>query len=451
MITRVRRALLATAVAALAVLALAACGGSDGDGWRAPDPVPGTRPGQGSVAFAGDGRALAVWVEAKRGEARLMFAERPPGGGWTGAVPIQTSGRWSIIGPQLAVNARGDAALTFSLSARQSRVLMGSHRSAGGGWEEPQTLAPVGRNLGEPVVGIGERGQVVVAWPELGVDAGVGVSRRDAAGGWSDPQRIPVGPNFIEAAPALAPDGRAYLLAEAFDARGIRQPRVLASEGRGWAALPRLPGGAGRQVQGALALDGEGRPTVVAFRPGRRGGTGTFVATRLEADGRWSRPQVLDRADGSWFGRVEMATTDEGILVAWTRWSESRQRVSVRAALIEDGHPVAAAAEVDAFDVPGARAPATRRPETDLRLAAGGRPTLLWDRQTEPRPRREALLMASRYADGAWTAPEPVTDGPLAALPGAIHADERRTVAVWRELPSRTGGPAEIVAAERAN
>jgi hypothetical protein len=380
-----------------------------------------------------------------------MFAERPPGAGWSAPETIVEGRRWSIIAPDLAVNARGDAALTFSYWARQSRVVMGSYRSAGGRWEEPQALAPVGRNLGEQVVGIGERGQVVVAWSTYGAGAGLGVSRRDAARGWSDPEPIPLGAGYIEADPAFGSGGRAYLLADIFGGRATSGAGLLVGDGDRWTTLPRLPDAAGRQLQGVLAVDGGGRPTVVAFRPGERAGAGTLVVSRLGADGRWSQPRVLDRATASWFGRVETATTDEGVLVAWSRWTEPRRAVSVRAALIEDGRLVAVPAEVDAFEVPRGRiARQLHPPDTELRLAAGARSALFWGRPTAPRPSFEARLMTSRFSAGAWAAPEPVTDGTTVALPTAIHADDARDVVLWRELPPGLGGPARIVAAERA-
>jgi hypothetical protein len=443
------RAVAVPALAAVAV-ALAGCGGSEPAGWGPPEPIPSTRAGQMSAAFAGDGRALAVWTEQQRGEQRLMFAERPPGSGWKAAEPIIENRRWSIIAPRLAVDAHGDAAVTFSLFARQSRALVGSYRPAGGTWEKPQALAPIARNLGEPVLGIGERGQVVVAWPEYGPGRGLGVSRRDAGGGWNDPGRVSLGMTLVEADPAFAQDDRAYILAEDFGLGGTSRPKVLVSGTAGWTTLPGLPEAAGRQLQGVLALDADGRPTVVAFRPGQRPGAGALVVTRLGADGRWSPSQVLDRARGSWFGTVRATSTDEGVLVAWTRWTAPRTGVSVRAALVEDGRPVAPSAEVDSFDVPGAKAPATRGPVTGLRLSAGGRPALLWDRATAPGGRHEARLMAARFEGGAWTTPEAITDGPLAALPAAIHADDERTVALWREPASPLGGPAAIVASERA-
>jgi hypothetical protein len=447
------RTLIACALAAFAVavsLALAACGGSDSAGWGAPESL-GARVGHMSVAFAGDGRALAVWTEERRGEHRLMFAERPPGAGWGASEPIIEDRQWSILAPKLVANARGDAVVTFSFWARQSTVVMGSYRSAGGRWEEPQALAPVSRNLGEGIVGMGDRGEVVAAWNAYG--DGLRMSRREAGAGWRDPAPVAIEAYPFGAQVAVAPDGRAYLLVDTVSRRGVVGPASLLVNdgGDGWTRRPGPSDAGGRVDAVELVVDRDGRPTVVGFRPGRRPGSGTLVVSRLGADGEWSAPRVLDRAHLRWFGPVEIASTDEGVAVAWARWTQPLRKVSVRAALIRDGRPAAATVEVDAFEVPqGRRASQPWMPDETLRLAAGARPALVWARPTAPRPRLDAQLMTSRFSAGAWSAPEPITDGTTAPRPAAIHSDDARDVVLWGELPLEGGGRARIVAAERA-
>jgi hypothetical protein len=448
---RSRWTVLAIAIAVL-TLALTACGVSESGVWGAPEPIPDALVGHGSVAFAGDGSALAAWTEGRNGQPRLMFAERPAGAGWSAPVTIREGGRWSISGPQLTVNGRGDAALTFSLVARQSTVLMGTYRPAGGVWEEPQVLAPADRGERGPVGAVGERGEVLLTWPEFDLRAGgLGFSRREAGGTWSDPGRIPLPGLHLNPSLALARNGRAYLLSMGVDGSGRPRPTLLVGgPGGEWTVFAELPDGAGREGAAALAVDEAGRPAVAWFRGTQR--ESALLVSRLEADGNWSTPRTLDRGSQSWVGEVEATMTDQGIVVAWSRWSRPGREVSVKAATIREGRPITVSAAVDTFEIPEARGAAagSRPPETMLRLADGDRPALLWDRPTEARPRYQASLMTSRYQGGAWTPPEPVTDGPISALPAAIHSGEGADVVLWRELPPGSGGPARIVAAERA-
>src|SRR5262245_58920194 len=112
------------------------------------------------VALDARGDAFAVWSETRPSGTTEMAAIRPVGGGWAAPTPLGAGGNG-----RLAVNARGDAVVVGLASAAASRAFVVYHRA--GGRFGPARLLPGTRGGNSlPSVAIDGAGRALVAWSD---------------------------------------------------------------------------------------------------------------------------------------------------------------------------------------------------------------------------------------------------------------------------------------------
>lgn len=441
----------ALVAAALIALGIVVAGGDDRGpaGWGSPKAAPVPRAGNASTAVTGDGTVLAAWTEERRGMTAVMFAERPPGGDWSAAVAIQEHQPFGVRGPSLAVDAAGNAVVTFGLRARQDEVLMAAYRPAKGAWEPPQALAPATRGFYDGAAAVTD-GVVAVTWsrPFVARDRLAGTTR-PAGAAWID--GVPIGPvsdGHRQQRVAVMPGG-GVVVATVGDGRTSRLEVYTRPAGGTWTRLPRPSGPGGLDLDVAVAGDRSGRPVIAWTRIAAAGRTQLW--TSGFEGGAWTTPRRLDRAPGStWFGPLTATTTRDGVVVAWTRWQREWTTVQVRAA--SAGGP---ARTLDAFAIPDIRGEARGRvapgpPPTRVLLGTGGDPVAMWDRLVARDPTFASELVVSRARAGAWGSPERVTEEPVTGWPLAVGAAGDGSVATWAQYLSPEGGGIRVVAAERS-
>lgn len=69
--------------------------------------------------------------------------------------------------PEVAVNARGDAAIAYVRGRRRDAMIVVGTRPAGGAWGEPVAISPRGRPAIDPQVAVDAQGLVVVTWRQV--------------------------------------------------------------------------------------------------------------------------------------------------------------------------------------------------------------------------------------------------------------------------------------------
>lgn len=255
-----------------------------GEGWLAPEQVSdGTADGAAPVvATDATGRAWSAWCQWNGTDASIWAAHRDPDGGW--AAPTLVDGRSGYsCAPRLAVNAGGDAAVTWGRQGwdpdhRQDVWI--SRLTAGGTWGEPELLSDDVASAFGPQVVLSASGEATVAWTQV---------------------------------------------------VGMRQTLWTASAQAGEAFSPATQlSVAGRDVYGQIGIAGDPMGRVVLLWGQAQEGSDGFVpwGARRDATGVWgAAEQIGDGQGDSYFPTVAMNSAGEA-LAAWKQSEAGRYRIT---------------------------------------------------------------------------------------------------------------------------
>ncbi len=146
-IRRVGAAALAIALAGV----LAACGGTDGAGWSAPErvPIPVAAAASATASVDAGGGVHVAWPEKRAGRWSLRAIDRPADGAWSAPETVAAGGPFRVSPYAVAANERGDAAALWADRGGRRSILLVSVRPAGGAWGPEQAVSRVS---GEPHV-----------------------------------------------------------------------------------------------------------------------------------------------------------------------------------------------------------------------------------------------------------------------------------------------------------
>jgi len=275
-----------------------------GSGRWTTETVVGGVGSQYDVGLGAGGQAVAVWTQTvRRGEVVVRASTREPGGGWApGRTISATSG---VSGePRVAVDAHGDAvaAWTESPNYLSQRPAVQAAMLVGGGWGPAQTISPVGRETGSsPGVAINARGDAIVTWRGVITSRGyvrfrlIAVSRRVGAP-WSAPQGV--ADSAYDGQVGIDDAGHALSV---FSVSPPHRPQTLQAArltvGGAWSRPVVLLGLGGYKP--ALAVSPDGRAVAAWTATGelspsarRRHGLpgGTVQASIFQPGGGWSSP-----------------------------------------------------------------------------------------------------------------------------------------------------------------
>lgn len=188
--------------------------------WGEPVDVQPATPAGSAVpwtdAYALDlipGGAVAVWhrqfVEETRGD---VTGEESRGGylAFAGATPWRDEAAPTVRRPKLGVDGNGTATL---VDVAADGSVTAATRPVGGTWSTSATIAAAdGGPAGTADLAVNARGEAVVTWVrDSGDVAEVRVARRSAAGTWTAPSTLAVaaGDGLFDAEAAIDPAGRA--------------------------------------------------------------------------------------------------------------------------------------------------------------------------------------------------------------------------------------------------
>lgn len=87
-------------------------------------------------------------------------------GAWTPAEQASV-GPLPARSPDVAMNARGDAAAAWVRGSGRSAMVVVSFRAVGGGWSRPEAVSRRGRRAVDPQVAVDAAGRIVVVWRQV--------------------------------------------------------------------------------------------------------------------------------------------------------------------------------------------------------------------------------------------------------------------------------------------
>lgn len=266
------------------------------------------------VAFDGHRRATAVWLYGSTEPKAqvLMEADWTETGGWT---PVRTlsSFETDVSGPELAVDARGDAVIAWRTTP-QGQV-RAAYRIAGEEWQPPRTLSVPGESASSLQVAIDDHGRSLVMWNGVrrsssGYQSSLKITARGRTGVWGKPKNV----CDCSASSALAMNARGLALVVWSPSRGGLWAKTRTPAGR-WSSSKRISKFGSASSYMSLALNSGGGAVIgwITNEPTRTPGLQLAVAIR-KADGRFGRPQKIG-SDAYWGFVVAIARTGEATVM----------------------------------------------------------------------------------------------------------------------------------------
>lgn len=208
-------------------------------------------------------------------------------GAWT--VPERASrGPLPARSPEIAMNARGDAAAVWVRGTRRKAAIVVSIRPAGEAWGDPTAISRRGRPAIDPEIAIDAKGRVVVAWRQ------VVRTRTVTTGGARRRQAVYV----------------------------ARTRDRLVTDAR-WGAITTLSSDRQKVGPPELAMNDDGLAVATwhwgtGTSPGDRGYVGQVQFAERRSDGSWSGPRRLSRSSQCIEVRLpRVAVGPRGHVVVW--------------------------------------------------------------------------------------------------------------------------------------
>jgi hypothetical protein len=190
----------------------------------------------GIDAAAGpDGTVVAAWTKTTSGRSQIVASVRPPGGAFGAPEELGAPGGES---PRVAVDGRGTAIVVWTQQVGSSTkfTIEQSTRSASGSFSLPQDLSAFTDEADFPDVAVNSRGDALVTWTNLsGTVNFVEAAGRPAGGAFSPHLRVsPVaGVNATESRAAVGEDGSGMVVWQRDDGRAQAVPWSASLNGFG--------------------------------------------------------------------------------------------------------------------------------------------------------------------------------------------------------------------------
>ncbi|HKP89821.1 MAG TPA: hypothetical protein VJT75_07560 [Thermoleophilaceae bacterium] len=300
---------------------------------------------EADLEVARDGTALMVLVAGFRGRSRVLAIRRDPDGHWSKPEAV-SSGKRGVRYPKVAFDGAGAATLVWERGPREfpddgaSRVkqeLRVAVRPPGGRFGRPRKLSKTGEDARDPEVAVNARGDAAVVWNATHgrnlPGSRVGVAVRRAGGDFGPPRLItPPGESFLPRA-TIGPSGelvavwnRDRMTKKGFDCGCVAPVTAHGSVGENLGGTHRLAGRIDDAV--ALARDPAGNAFVTWLRSGRRRDSfdNRVQGRFLGADG-YVGPLVRVTPAGDHGELGALLRSNGTALVAWVRYRKGKSRI----------------------------------------------------------------------------------------------------------------------------
>lgn len=430
-------------VLAVATLALPATAQADAQ-WSAPQNLssPHLFVDAPSLAFGGDGTALATWsaTDGQRADATFGVdaASRPRGADAFGPQVVIAAARTGaqratqVSAPVTYGTSRALAATQRQESAdvRNTRLAVVFGDTAGH-FGSPRTIA-VQPNLRGVRLAADTSGDAAVAWwQDVGVaNDRVYVALRRPGGSFGAPILLATD-RVRSVSVAVSPRGDVLV---AWDARGAIRTRIRAAAAHGFGAAQTIVSRPTYYATIHTAMTARGRAYVawtaqLLTEGGDRGPFTAEVAVRPVGSTRFRSSQLLEeQQDGATQAGSDLAVDGEDATFAWSGLFAGRERVRVAST-------DSAAIFGDLTDVSPEGVGGT---EPTVALDHGRR-LVAWVQGDGDSGGMIAAGLAPPHS--GFGAPELISSGPEARLPVAGFAPTGRPTVVWSNRPAGSSGP----------
>jgi hypothetical protein len=287
--------------------------------------VPGFVVNYPAVAIDEAGNAIAVWqTDEDFGDAgSVRAAVLPASGRFPGPVTLS---RRHPFGASVAMNAVGDAIVTWTIETVSGQVVQAAMRSAGGSFSRPIDLSADGQAASFSDVAMNAAGDAVVAWPRGPLRAQImQAALRPAGGSFSAPINLSApGQPAAAARVAIDPAGNAVVVwNRSTTTKLVVQAATRAA--RGAFAMPvDLSSTARDGLEASIAMDAAGGAIATWVHEdfmGLDSSGGVQASVRLPNDGFSPPVELSDARYGAEWPDLAMNPAGAAI-VAWDRGTQ---------------------------------------------------------------------------------------------------------------------------------
>ena len=418
------------ALASIAALLVTSSSASARPTWLTPTSLSAT--GQNAttaqVAVDGEGDSVAVW---QIGPDSMMNNEveasvRPAGGTWQTTPTNLASCFFFATTPQIAVDPSGDAVAVWECAAQSSGGRVIDAATASGPalrWSQPVQLSDSADiNVEDPRVAIDAKGDATVTWVTLGSAATsfVQAAQRPAGGAWSKPVAISRTDKSVSAAP-VAEDRSGDATAVWTVSNGtnlVTEASMHPAGAAAWSAPSDLSSADAAASNPQVAISSQG--TSIAVWQHGSNTSSTIQAAIHPAGGQWQPPADIS-ASGQLAEHPQVAVDPQGNAAAvWDR--SNAGNTIVQAARL----PAGAAAWQSAANLSG---PGQNATAAQIAADAQGDLTAVWQRSDGA---NTIVQAAVDLAGGAWQAATNLSAAGENAENPAVAVDPRgNATAVW--------------------
>jgi hypothetical protein len=299
--------------------------------------APGQDASPPQVAVDADGDAVITWVRSDGSNDRMQAQARSADGVLSPVQDVSPAGQDASL-PQVAIDDEGDAVFTWQRPDETNQRIKARARSAAGTLSGVQNLSEAGRDAVDPEVGVDADGDAVFTWRRQdSTNAFRAQTRaRSAGGALSEIKTLSASVHSaFEPEVAVDPDGDAVFTWFRSDGTNRRiQTRARTSAGALSAVQTLSPPGQDA-VQAQVAVD-EADKAIFTWR--RSDGTNSRIQTRARTSlGALSPVQDLSDAGQDAFNPQVAADNGLDAVFTWQRSDGSKTRIQARTRADFDG------------------------------------------------------------------------------------------------------------------
>ena len=300
-----------------------------GGTWQTPVQLAETSypVSQPRVAIDAHGDAIAVWTTYNGSHDLIDASELPDGGSWQ--TPVQISGSSEDASqPQVAMNARGDAVVTWTIWTGSTNAIEATELPAGAAWQTPAQISNAGSEDYDTQVAIDEQGNVVAVWQHNdGGQEVVQAAQLPAGGSWQSTasQLSEGGQPAYNPELASNPQGDAVVVWERYNGSDQIAQAAQLSAGGSWQTAVNISESGADGEAPHVAIDARGDEVAVWTR--WNGSTDSAEAAELPVGGAWQTPVALSSGvQQSDNPRVGMSSNGEAVAI-WAAYNGSEDVV----------------------------------------------------------------------------------------------------------------------------
>lgn len=287
-----------------------------------------------AVALDNAGTALAAWTQSDGNNDLLWVNRYQPGMGWGRAEPIKTFNTLSAYAPQLAFDTGGNALLVWHQSDGTRLAIWSSRYTPGSGW------APAVRvesndafNAVDPQIAFDAGGNAMVVWQQDDSTlANIWANRYSATTGWGTPTLVETNHAGSAHAPQVGLDvlGNAYAVWSQSDGARTNIWANRYDAGTGtWRAPELLESNNEGPADGAPVAVEPGGTALAVWRQ-RTAGRDNIWANRYSLGSGWGVPELIETTDTGNASNPRVAyDASRQALAMWDTWDGVRTNIWV--------------------------------------------------------------------------------------------------------------------------